>query len=423
MRNLFSKLVRSYFTDYESDYRFVAAKKPRLNKVKKTNLYLHIPFCRSLCPYCPYNKIKYDSTLVKPYVEAVLKEIELYRQLSGDIEIGSVYIGGGTPTLFVDELPEIIDKARGCFDITGDVCIETNPHDLTDDIIEKLKSIGIDLISLGVQSFNDNLLKLIGRPYQANILPAVIEKAVSAGFKSVNIDLMFSIGAETPDELRYDLEKAVSLGVNQITAYPLFTFPYTSVGNYRKLKQIKMPNIIRRFRQYDLIKKYLTDNEYKRVSVWSYEKSNAPRFSSVTRDGYIGLGAGAGSDTCHAFYLNTFSVSEYIKTCLCGKFPTALEMKFNEKMKAYFWLYWRLYDTVIPKEQLSERFTGRENRLHDFLKLLKWTSMTVEDNDSIHLTDRGAFWVHLLQNYFALENINKVWSVAKIQPWPEEIKL
>jgi len=423
MRAIFSKFVRWYLTGADSDYRFVPARKPKLHKIKSVNLYVHIPFCKSLCPYCPYNKIKYDKALVVPYIEAILKEIGMYYRKLGRTEIGSIYIGGGTPTLLIDELPIVIDRIHECFNVSGDICIETNPHDMDKNVTTKLKNLGVGLVSLGVQSFNDNLLQLIGRPYSSKILPKVISGTVDAGFKSVNVDLIFSIGTQTIDDLQYDIEKAINFNVSQVTAYPLFTFPYTSVGRHRKLNKIKMPNIINRHKHYRFINKFMTGHGYNRVSVWSYEKKGAPRFSSVTRDGYIGIGAGAGSDLPDAFYLNTFSVYEYIDKCQSGQFPTALKMEMNEKMRDFFWLYWRLYDTLIPKKQIIERFNSDSCKLLNLLDILKWTGMTSEDENAIRLTDRGAFWVHLLQNYFVLENIHKVWSVAKEQSWPGEIVL
>jgi len=276
----------------------------------------------------------------------------------------------------------------------------------------------VNLVSLGVQSFNDKYLSLLGRNYTSENLPPTIERLVDAGFSSVNIDLIFSLPSQTDRDLLNDLQKAVSLDVNQITTYPLFTFPYSSVGRFKKLHRVKMPNLSKRRRQYYLINNFLRLHGYARTSVWSFKKGSVPRYSSVTRDGYIGLGAGAGSDTPEGFFLNTFSVAEYINKCLSGRFPTALHMQFNRKMRDYFWLYWRLYDTNVPKNELYSRFDINDKRLRRFIKTLRFLRLTEERNGSIVLNDSGAFWVHLLQNYFVLNYINKVWTVAMKNPWP-----
>lgn len=420
---MFSKLVRWYLTGSESNYRFLPVREPALGEVRQTNLYIHIPFCRSLCPYCPYNKIRYDSSLARPYIDALLSEIELYYKQLGNIEVSSTYLGGGTPTLLIDQLPEVIERICDRFNVNGDICIETNPDDIDASTAEKIKQMNIRLVSLGIQSFNGRLLSLIGRKYSSSILRPAIKQIIAQDFETVNADLIFALPQQSLDELRDDLQKVVDLGIEQITCYPLFTFPYTSVGEYRKIEKIKMPTLFRRFRHYRLIENFLSSAGYHRVSVWSYKKNGSARFSSVTRDGYIGFGAGATSHTPQAISLNTFSVDQYIKSCMSGRFATALQMNLNKEMKSYLWLYWRMYDTYIPKAALSKEFGQNDTKLRRLLQSLQCLSMIKEYDDSYRLNDRGAFWVHLLQNYLVLEHINKVWTIAKRNPWPGEIAL
>jgi oxygen-independent coproporphyrinogen-3 oxidase len=106
-----------------------------LPAVEKIGIYIHIPFCRSICPFCPYNKIKYDKNLTAPYVTALLKEIALYYERVGKIEISSIYIGGGTPTTLVDELGIMLGSIREKFNVAGDICIETSVVDITPDTL------------------------------------------------------------------------------------------------------------------------------------------------------------------------------------------------------------------------------------------------------------------------------------------------
>jgi putative oxygen-independent coproporphyrinogen III oxidase len=423
MMELLTRTIRRYLTGSNSSYIFKPARVPCLGNLQSSSLYIHIPFCRNCCPYCPYNKVTYDEKLVEPYIWALLSEIKLYRDILGRLRIPSVYIGGGTPTLLIDQLAQVVNHIRTNFELTGDICVETSPADIDSHLVEGLKRCGINLVSIGVQSFNDKFLQLLGRKYSSDKLIPAVEKIADAGFSSVNVDMMFSLPFQTDEDLLDDLRKAIALNVNQITTYPLFTFPYSSVGRYRKLRKIKMPRLSQRRRQYYLINELLRSEGYSRVSVWGFKKGNAPRYSSVTRDGYIGLGAGAGSDTPNGFYLNTFSVSEYISNCISGNFPTAMHMPFTKNMRNYFWLYWRLYDTSIPKKDLYNRFGNSDRRLKYFIKTLKFLRLAEEDNDGFVLNNAGTFWVHLLQNYFALNYINKVWTIAMQQPWPEAIPL
>ncbi len=416
-------LVRRYFTGLGSRYLFKAAGTIHLPSISTSDLYIHIPFCKSMCPYCPYNKVEYDKTLAKPYLKAILAEIKQYHNRLGRIEVPSIYVGGGTPTNLIDELGIIIEIIRDNFTVSGDLYIETTPSDINDESLVKLLRYGFSLISLGVQSFNEGYLKLIGRDYTAGILYPAISKVMSAGFKTVNVDLMFALPGQTIKEAISDIKRAIELGVDQITTYPLFTFPYSTVGKYLKLKSVKMPDIVTRRRMYKAIHDYCVVNGFRRVSVWGFKRGDLPRYSSVTRESYIGLGAGAASYLPGVFYFNTFSVSEYIKASLAQRLPVALKMEVSESMAMYYWLYWRFYDTYIPKRRLRELFGSRDKKIRRLLVLAKALGLCVQDEEHISLTERGAFWLHLMQNYFILNYINKVWSLAMKEPWPERVEI
>jgi oxygen-independent coproporphyrinogen-3 oxidase len=361
--------------------------------------------------------------MVPAYVDAMLKEIDMYHKLFGKIDISSIYIGGGTPTLLIDELGSICRSLGENFSVKGDVCIETNPEDITPELIEKLKDNNVTLVSVGAQSFLGKHLQFIGRNYPPSVVDRAMQQLLKSNFRSVNIDLLFALPGQTEKDVIYDLEKAIDSGVNQVTAYPLFTFPYTSVGRYLKLKNVKMPNLAVRHRQYHRIYKFLTSKGFNRVSVWGFKKGDAPRYSSVTRDNYIGLGAGAGSHLPDGFYLNTFSVEEYTKKCLSDKFPVALHMNFTENMQKYFWLYWRFYDTYICKDELHKKFGFEDEKINRLFSVFKSLNLIRENEMNYELTMSGSFWIHLLQNFFSLRYINKVWSVAIKEAYPSEISL
>ena len=137
----------------------------QLPKISRADAYIHIPFCRSLCPYCPYNRIRYEKRRADAYLEALLSEIDAYGDALGRIDLGSVYIGGGTPTTMLHDLGRILDRLKQRFRLTGAIAIETIPSDLDNHALQELKDIGIGLLSIGVQSFDDHYLKLIGRNY------------------------------------------------------------------------------------------------------------------------------------------------------------------------------------------------------------------------------------------------------------------
>jgi len=270
LREYAKKTIKRHFLGKNSKLVFFNQRSPREQKINAINLYINIPFCKNMCPYCHYNKIKYKKELVKPYLQALVNEIALYKKLYGKMKINSVYIGGGTPTLLVDELGVILSAIRSNFELNGDICIETSPNNIDDEIIRKLKDFYISLISVGVQSFNDQFLNFIGRKYSSAVISSVLEKLVKDDFKSINIDLMFALPGQSIADLKEDLQKAIELGVNQITTYPLFTFPYTAVGSYLRIKKVKMPNLKVRRKQYGFIHDFMQRNGYNRVSVWGF---------------------------------------------------------------------------------------------------------------------------------------------------------
>ncbi|MEK9130101.1 MAG: coproporphyrinogen-III oxidase family protein [Patescibacteria group bacterium] len=423
MINLITKISRRFFIGQKQKFVFVKKENIEIPALKKIDLYIHIPFCKNMCPYCPYNRIVYDKELVQPYLKAVLSEIDLYYKKFGKIEISSIYIGGGTPTNLIDQLSIIFNSLREKFFISGDICIETNPADLNEDIIKKLKNMRVDLISIGVQSFSDEYLKILGRKYNSKKAEEVVKLALSANFKSVNIDLMFVLPNQDDKNVLADLDKAIELKVDQITTYPLFTFPYTSTGQHLKLNKIKMPNIFKRRKMYKEIYKHCIKNGYQQISVWGFKKGEVPRYSSVTRNTYIGIGAGACSILPNIFYFNTFSVKEYINSALSKKLSIALTMEITQQLGKYYWLYWRFYDTKIKKEELEKIFGRSDLKIKLLFAILKIMRLCKETKNEIILTERGSFYIHLFQNYFILNYINKVWSIAKREAWPEKIKI
>ncbi len=416
-----TKLTRSYLIDRDSHFVFRSAGEIQFPKMDSIDLYIHIPFCRNMCPYCPYNKIRYNKKYVAPYLDAMLSEIEQYHSRLGTIEISSIYIGGGTPTSLIDELGIILERINDRFEVAGDICIETNPADINSEIVRKLEQFGIDRVSLGVQSFDDKYLKLIGRNYHSGIVNSAISQLRSK-FKSTNLDLMFALPGQTTNEVLTDLQKALDARADQVTLYPLFSFPYSSAGKYLKLKKVKFPNLFRRREMYRAIHDFCQNKGYQRVSVWGFKRGDVPSFSSVTRDLYIGLGAGAGSHIPGAFSFNTFSVKAYIKTSLNKKLPIALRMGLTDSISRYYWLYWRFYDTYIPKKQFQDLFKD-DRKIHRLLWAATKLGLCKETEDQIFLTESGSFWIHLIQNYYILNYINKVWTVAMEQPWPKEIKI
>jgi oxygen-independent coproporphyrinogen-3 oxidase len=389
--------------------------------LEQTSLYLHVPFCHNCCPYCPYTKIPYDASLLEPYTRAASAEVDWWADNIGPAEITSVYIGGGTPTLALGSVVRVLDRMRERFQITGEICIETNPADVDVDKVRQLQDAGVTLVSLGVQSFQADKLALLGRRYEPDIAKKALELLVKSGFASINVDLMFALPDQTLEEVLADLTLAEQLGADQITTYPIFTFPYTAVGEYLDLRSVRMPNLHTRRAHYRAIHEWSVGRGFERVSVWGFKRNGAPRYSSVTRKGYVGIGPGAGSHLPDGFLLNTFDIHSWIQAMKNGRRAVALQMPFTREMSAWWWLYWRLYDTRVSAEELDIFFKEDAARVRRWLNALEMFGLMREKDAFFELTQAGAFWIHLAQNYFALNYINTLWTSARREPWPQQV--
>ncbi|MFC2137383.1 coproporphyrinogen-III oxidase family protein [Bacteroidota bacterium] len=419
------KLIRNILSDKSDDFTFHRYNQSyNIDLKPKTGLYIHIPFCKNSCPYCPYNKISYDEKLAQEYKKALIKEISLYHEKFDKASFTSLYIGGGTPSLMINELEDILKHLHNCFKIEGDIALETSPNDINKDVLIKLKNQGFNLISLGIQSFNDTQLKCIGRKYNRQDALNAMGKIKNAEFDTVNIDLIFAIENQTITDIKNDLLTAISFDIDQITCYPLFTFPFTEIGQIKELKKVKLPKQSLRKKMYYFINEFLNENGYNRTNVWSFSKNHKNNYSSVTRDYYLGLGASSGSYNGSTFYFNTFSVSEYIKT-LNDKLPISIAMNVSKKLEKNFWLYWQLYNTIIDKNRYNIEFQTNIEKDHALiLQLMNFFNFIGLKNDKkIELNTKGSHWIHLIQNYYALNYVNKIWSVSKNEAWPEKIKI
>jgi len=389
-------------------------------------LYLHIPFCMRPCFYCPYFKEKYNKKNAIHYSRAVVKEVEFYKDVLENTAITSFYIGGGTPTTMVGSgLEEVVQSIRQSFNMKCGISMETHPNDITHTMIDKIKDMGVESVSMGVESFNNDFLKIIGRPYNSDKAKNSVSLLINSDFQCVNIDIMFGLPNQGIKDVEEDIKAAIELGVDQISAYPIFTFPHTKLEEVVKRNGYSLPGIIKRRAMLKKIEELCYDAGMERTSVWAFTKKGVKKYSSVTVPEYIGLGAGAGSLVPNFFFINTFSVEEYIKFIESKrKPPVALSIKFTEREEMFHWLYWRIYETKIIKKEFEERF-GRDfdSEFKKIFSLFEMLGMARDEGDRMIMTDSGNYWVHVLQNVFSLDFIGRVWDICLAEKWPSQVDL
>jgi oxygen-independent coproporphyrinogen-3 oxidase len=394
-----------------------------LRNIDAFGLYLHIPFCRQICPYCPYNKELYDPAVARRYAEAVRREIDLYAGLIGDRPVGSFYIGGGTPTtMLTDGLDQVLAHIFEVFNMQCGIHIESHPNDLSQENLAAIAAMGVDNLSIGVEALQDRHLKTLHRPYTVEQVRAAVERALGQGFACVNVDTIFALPDQTTEEVRQAGQLLVEMGVDQIAAYPLFDFPYTR--GVRGAKARKRAGILKRRRMLRILERIFYDAGFERTSVWAFTRSGVPKYCSVTVPLYVGLGASGGSYLKDVFYLNTFNVREYIRALDGGKLPIALSLALTEKMQMAGWLYWRVYETRFRKSDFARRFGRDFQRVYGrYASLLSLIGFLDDDGDELVLSDRGIYWLHVLQDLFSIDYVSKLWGTSRQDPWPEEVLL
>jgi len=277
---------------------------------------------------------------------------------------------------------------------------------------------------MGVESLQDEHLKTLQRPYTVKTVKEAVQRSVTQGFKCVNVDIIFALPGQTYYEVEQTGHALVEMGIDQVAAYPLFKFPYTRMGGTSKSTNYKLSSIFKRRKMLEILERIFYEAGFERTSVWAFTKSGIPRYCSVTVPLYIGLGASGGTYLKDLFYLNTFSVSEYIKAFENRRMPIALSVDLTERMQRAGWLYWRIYETKFRKEDYRERFGQDFDRTYGrYFKLLAILGFLKDDGEQIVFTDKGAYWLHAFEDLFSLDYISQLWGTSKQNAWPEKVML
>ena len=389
-------------------------------RIDALGIYLHIPFCERVCPYCPYNKELYRSDLAAAYVGAVKREIDLYSDIVGDRPVTSFYIGGGTPTTMLHSgLADIIGHARRTFDLQCDIHMESHPNHLSDGNLRAIESLGVRHLSIGVESLVDRHLRTLCRPYTASEVEEAVGRAMSQGFACVNVDVMFALPGQTCHEVEETGRELVRLGVDQIAAYPLFLFPYTPMGRTAAAQGHLVRQSLQRRKMLGILERIFHEAGYERTSVWAFTKRGVPRYCSVTVPLYLGLGASGASYLRDVFYVNTFGVAEYVRALEDGRMAIALSVDLTERMQRAGWLYWRIYETRFRKADYRDRFgEALDDAYGRYLRPARWLGLLRDDGERVVLSDSGAFWLHACEDLLSIDYVGKLWGEARRDLWP-----
>ncbi len=379
-------------------------------------LYVHIPFCRSICDFCPYCKVLYSEELCSRYVDALLGEIRLAgQQAKGRKKVTSLYFGGGTPALAADRMGEIIGTIREYFEITEGIGAELHPDNVTVPVLLMLKEAGVTRISIGVQSFGKKYQKLLGRkPVDAAALKAALQEVP---FETVSMDLIFALPGQTFEDLREDIDTVFTSGANHMAIYPFIDFTFTSSPLPAMPKKEKR-------RLLDAVTAYCKDRGYVRNSIWTFSSEEHAGYSSMTRDHFLGFGCSAATLLVDQFKINTFSVTAYIERIEQKLLPTSLTLRFTRRQRMVYYLFWTAYSTKVSSRAFQQFFGVPLKKMYGLeLYLAKLLGFVTEENGDYEMTPKGAFYYHYYENFYTLSYIDRMWGLMRKEAFPEGMKL
>jgi coproporphyrinogen III oxidase-like Fe-S oxidoreductase len=365
-------------------------------------LYLHIPFCERLCPYCSFNRFVFEEALCRDYFRALRNELLLYRERGYDFS--GVYVGGGTPTVLIDELAETIALARASFHI-GELSVETNPNHLTADRLKVLQQAGVSRLSVGVQSFDDGLLGKMDRYEKYGSGDEIADRLRSTlgRFGTLNADMIFNFPTQTEQMLDRDLDTLLSIGVDQVTWYPLMVSDATRQKVSQTLGRAGFSREGSFYRQ--IVGRLVPAYRFSSAWCFSREKAMIDEYI-VDYDEYAGLGSGSIGYLGGVCYANTFDVRDYIARIARGELPLAASREFSLRERVRYDFLMKLFGTRLHLSELREKY-GRS--LWPFLlpDLAAFFLIGALDwrPPEITLTPRGRYtWVVLMREFFTAVN-------------------
>ena len=341
------------------------ARMPAPRPGQRYMLYAHIPFCQRLCPYCSFNRFPFAECRAVPYFANLRKEMLMLRELGYDFD--SMYIGGGTPTIMIDELCETIDLARATFPSLREVSSETNPNHLVPEYLDKLKG-RVQRLSVGVQSFDNGLLKQMDRYDKYGSGEEILERVKVAApyFLSLNVDMIFNFPAQTEEILRRDLELVIEGGSGQTTFYPLMASKSVEKSLARTVGAVDYQ---REGEFYKIIDETLAGGAsplFTHGSAWTFNRvvpeaakaEGDPMIDEyvVDYEEYPAIGSGGITYLGETLYVNTFSVTDYNAAIESGRMSMMGKTTFSKRNRMRYRFMMQLFGGRLDKEQFRRDF-------------------------------------------------------------------
>lgn len=329
----------------------------------KAAVYIHIPFCSHICYYCNFTKVLLNGQPVMAYLQALLHEIDLQLAAHPQVDIGTIYIGGGTPSaLSIEQLSYLLSGLQQRLPIHGqEFTFEANPNDLLDGRkLRVLREYGVNRLSIGVQSFNDDVLHKIGRTHTAKQAIQAVTQAQDAGFDNLSIDLIYRLPGQDLTDFTASLEQAIDLGIPHYAAYSLILERQTVFYNLMRRGKLHLPS---QDMEADMYQRAM--DQFQAAGIFQYEISNfaRPGYQSQHNltywhdEHYFGFGAGASGYLGSTRYQNLGPIQQYLRPLKQDQLPilTSETITRDQQIEEQLFLGLRLNEGV-SKQRFKARF-------------------------------------------------------------------
>ncbi|EDW20144.1 oxygen-independent coproporphyrinogen III oxidase [Bacillus pumilus] len=360
--------------------------------------YIHIPFCEHICHYCDFNKFFIKTQPVDEYLAALEKEMQHTIEQKGEQELKTIFIGGGTPTsLTVSQLDQLMTSIHRVLKPSKNLvefAVEANPDELSLEKLHVLKEAGVNRLSFGVQTFEDDLLKKIGRVHQKKDVLTSFERARAVGFDNISLDLMFGLPHQEKHHVMNSLETAFSLGAEHYSVYSLIVEPKTVFYNLMQKGKLHLPPQEREAEMYELVM-----DEMERHGLHQYEISNyaKPGFESQhnltywSNEDYFGFGAGAHGYVDGIRNVNAGPVKHYLELIEQTGFPykETHQVTKAEQIEEEMFLGLRKIEGVKSADFQAKYGASPEALFPSVLEELEEKGLIVKDDIGIRLTRKG----------------------------------
>lgn len=361
-----------------------------------SGIYLHIPFCKSKCAYCNFFSLVTEKK-IDDYVSALKKEIINRKSYLGDDVVKTIYFGGGTPSLlpvkYVDEILELLHENYNIIS-NPEVTLEINPDTIDKDKMLALKHLGVNRMSVGIQSFNDDDLRYLGRRHDSRHALQVLDDLSSVGFDRITLDLIYGMPTLTEEKWNHNLDIFFSTGISHLSAYALTVEPKTILGQKIEKEELQEVSEEETIRHYNILVERTKENgfEHYEISNFAKEGCRSQHNSIYWQDvKYLGLGPSAHSYDGNSRQWNVSNLTKYIQfidtdtECYYEKEILSKEDKFNEYVMTSLRTSW---GCDVEKIERDYGKSYAHNFLKNVKKYLDSGIMLMKDNNFI-LTDEG----------------------------------